>query len=292
MKLILLFVQLFCLTNAHRWRWWNRRNRCRHDSFNAAEWLKQLEVVSAGFRAGTDAVHCEMSSLDREWPHVDPAPEESVVTLGGGSGWSGFGWWNRGWWKSPSARFTVLNKQIENNFQAYFGWKEAEEQYMCFEDSDVDVKLLIGDVVYSGTTESTNPQDFYADIKLGQKTANGQNIEMNLRCRAGLRPQDREDQNSACVANKLSCQGSYRYKDYYRRWRPDELRETPIVDVKERFSMTCYTDPKNIEWTDAPECPLGQTTSPTLSPTLTPTLTPTTNPTDAVDETDAAPPTP
>lgn len=274
MKLILLFVQLFFLTNAHWWK--RRRNRCRHDSFNPSEWLKQLEDMSAGFRAGTDAVHCEMTSLDREWPHVDPTTTTTAAADSVALGWRGWNW-NRGWWKSPSARFTMLNKQSEDDFQAYFGWKEAEEKFMCFEDSDVDVKLSVtGDVAYSGTTESTDPDDFYADIKLQQTTGDGQDFEMTLRCTADLRPKDRNTPDSACVANKMHCRGSYRYKDHYRRWRPDELRETPMDDVKERFSMTCYTDPSNIKWTDAPECPLVETVETTEAAT------------DAQDETEAA----
>jgi len=276
MKLILLFVQLFCLTNAH---WWRKRwNKCRHADFNPGQWFQQLQDLSAAFRAVDGAVvHCEMTGLDREWPHVDPtttsaAPDDQAVLLGSGRK----RWWNRGWWKSPSARFTMSKAQSEDNFQAYFGWKGDEEKYMCFEDSSVDVKLSVtGDVVYSGTATSTDPNDYYADIKLKQKTVDGQDIDMDLRCKAELKL-DRE--TDTCVAKNLSCRGSYMYKDHYKRWRPDELRETPIDDVKERFAMTCYTTPEKIQWSDAPECPLIETSE---AATPEPTA-------DAQDENEAA----
>jgi len=249
MKLLLLFVNLFCLSSAH---WWKRRpNRCKHADFKVEEWQNELRRLTSGFVKNGDAVHCEMESLDEEWPHVEPAaPTADSLSFNGGLNRLA-----RQLGRSPRARFTVSDGTIQDNFQAAFPWKQTGEKFMCMKDAAVEVKLLVSeDPAYSMEAETSfDPDDVYVVLNLEQKNRDGMTMSMSLRCIAELRPQDRDIEDSPCRARSMQCRGRYEYTDYYKTWNAGELRNTPMLQ-NERFNMRCYADAHDVVWESAPDC--------------------------------------
>lgn len=197
--------------------------------------------------SSSSKAYCYMMVHNEEWPHLEVAGGERR-NLGGGKRKKG-----------PQARFTVQGGVFSDNAQSFVKSKDAEnpeDQYTCY--GEELTWTMVGDVSKSWEEDDEGRRRLHGGRLLGGKskfsigmqfTQNpaAEDMTITVECRAPVRQNPENEEETECIAMELICRGTYQYES-----NADEAENPTDGD----FQMVCKTESwEKRPFQSPPSCP-------------------------------------